>query len=158
MTNHCCFVTSFEQIISNNNWINAFLLSPLQSSAFRSALQQILQTTFCLIHQFNGIHPIYLSLILQTRVKALALQLIAVIHGSNASALALCDAFLEEIKILQTHLNSHKLTADSLTNQMIEEIEKLITPKPGSVARALQPLFFFSNQLTIQTENLVSLI
>ncbi|RWS02319.1 hypothetical protein B4U79_07769 [Dinothrombium tinctorium] len=147
-----------RKILSNNNWINAFLLSSLQSSSFRSSLQQILQTTFRLVHQFHGMHPLHLSLILQTRVKALALQLIAVIHGSNASALTLCDAFLEEVKTLQKHLESNSLKPDSLTESMIREINDLEHPKPGTVARALQPLFLSSTSLSKQTLDLTQLV
>lgn len=144
------------QILSNNNWMNAFLLSPLQSNSFRSSLQQILHTTFCLMHQFHGLHPHHLALIHQTRVKALALQLIAVIHGSNASALGLCDAFLEELLILKSHLKSDDISPDSLTKEIISEISQLNSPKPGTVARALQPLFLSSQKLLIQAADLVS--
>ena len=149
---------SLRKILSNNNWINTFLLSPLQSNSFRSSLQQILQTTFCLIHQFHGLHPFHLSLILQTRVKALALQLIAVIHGSNQSALTLCDAFLEEVKTLQTHLKLNGMDPDPLTKEMIQEVNKLSSPKPGSVARALQPLFLSSPKLISQAVDLTQLV
>lgn len=142
--------------MSNTNWINTFFLSPVQSSAFRSSLHQILQTTFCLINQFNGLHPLHLSFILQTRIKALALQLIAVIHGTNVSALALCDAFLEEVRTLQSHLTSNRLEADELTHNMIDEINRLQQKKPGSVARVLQPLLISAPQLITQAKDLVS--
>ncbi|RWS31998.1 integrator complex subunit-like protein [Leptotrombidium deliense] len=150
---------ALRKILSNNNWINAFLLSSLQSSSFRSSLQQILQTTFALVHQFHGMHPLHLSLILQTRVKALALQLIAVIHGSNASALTLCDAFLEEVKTLERHLVNNQLKPDALVESMLREIGVLEHPKPGSVARALQPLFLLSSTtLSAQTLDLTELV
>jgi integrator complex subunit 4 len=145
---------SLRKILANSNWINAFLLSPLQSSVFRSSLQQILVTTFRLNHQFHGIHPVQSALIQQTRVKALALQLMAIIHGSNASALALCDAFLEELQSLEKLLKELEMDADPLTSAMIREINSLEKPKPGSVARILQPLFLSSDNLTTQLADL----
>lgn len=135
---------SIRKILMNSNWINALLLSPLQSSVFRSSLEQILVTTFHLSRKFHGIHPIQSALINQTRVKALALQLMAIIHGSNASALALCDAFLEELSGLKKNLENSNLKPDALTESMIAEIHQLEEPKPGSVARVLQPLFLSS--------------
>lgn len=78
------------------------------------------------------------------------------IHGSNASALTLCDAFLEEVKILKNHLKMNEIYADPLTKEMIDEVNQLVSPKPGSVARALQPLFLSSEKLLIQTADLVS--
>ena len=138
----------------NNNWINAFLLSALQSSVFRSSLQQILVTSFRLNHQFHGIHPLQSALIQQTRVKALALQLMAIIHGSNASALSLCEAFLEELQLLDKLMREQGIEPDQLTAAMIREIKSLEKPKPGSVARILQPLFLSSDKLTTKLADL----
>jgi integrator complex subunit 4 len=75
----------------------------------------------------------------------MALQLIAIIHGSNSSALALCDAFLSEIEYLEKLLNENSLKADSMTAKIIKEISLLEEPKPGTVARVLQPLFLSSS-------------
>ena len=71
----------------------------------------------------------------------MALQLIAIIHGSNASALALCDAFISEVEYLQKLLTENNLSADSLTVKMMKEISLLEEPKPGTVARVLKPIF-----------------
>ena len=153
MSSACDFLTqylecqlSLKKILSNNNWINALLLSPLQSSIFRSSLHKILLTTFHLNHKFHGMHPFQITLIQETRVKGLALQLMAIIHGSNASALSLCDAFLEEVKHLKTLLEVNDMKADELTSSMIKNISQLEEPKPGSVARVLQPLFLSTKQ------------
>ena len=145
-----------RKILLNNNWINAFLLSPLQSSHFRSSLQQILVLTFLLKYRFHGTHPIQTALVQQTRVKALALQLMAIIYGSNASALALCGAFIEELDHLRTHLSNSGIKADPLTEAMMKQIKSLEEPKPGSVARVLQPLFLSSQSLTSQLADVVS--
>lgn len=71
----------------------------------------------------------------------MALQLIAIIHGSNASALALCDAFISEMEYLHKLLSDNDLNADTLTVKMMKEISLLEEPKPGTVARVLKPLF-----------------
>lgn len=75
----------------------------------------------------------------------MALQLIAFIHGSNASALGLCDAFLTEVEYLEKLLEENNLKADTITTTMIKEINLLGEPKPGTVARVLQPLFLSSS-------------
>jgi len=98
-----------------------------------------------LANRFHGLHPIQLVCIQQTRLKAMALQLIAIIHGSNASALALCDAFLSEVEYLEKLLEENNIRADSMTATMIKEISLLEEPKPGTVARVLQPLFLSSS-------------
>jgi len=149
---------ALRRMLSNSDWINAFLLSPLQASSFRSSLQEILDTSFKVIHQFHGAHPVHISLILQTRLKALALQLIAVIHGSNASALTLSEAFLEEVKNLENHLSSNGLQVDQLTASVMSAIGYLKHPKPGSIARLLQPLFLTDPSLRSQVANLVSFL
>lgn len=163
MTAACDFLRGYltcqlciQKILLNNNWINAFLLSPLQSSHFRSSLQQILVLTFLLKHRFHGTHPVQTALVQQTRVKALALQLMAIIYGSNASALALCGAFIEELDHLRTHLDKSGIQADPLTEAMMKQIKSLEEPKPGSVARLLQPLFLSSQSLTSQLADVVS--
>lgn len=146
-------------VLNDSNWINAFIsaTSSLQSSSFRSSLHQILWTTFKLIHQFHGLHPIQSGLVLEIRVKALAIQLIAVIHGSNASALTLCDAFLEEVFALKKHLENYNLKLGELTMEVIDEISILKQPKPGSVARILKPLFLSSKTIK-DTSDITELI
>jgi len=133
---------------NDHNWINAFsATSSLQSSSLRSSIHQTLLTSFKLIHQFHGLHPKQFGLVLEMRVRTLAIQLIAVIHGSNASALTLCDAFLEEVFALKRHLEIHCLKCDKLTMDVIDEVSILKQPKPGLVARNLKPLFLSSKTL-----------
>ncbi|XP_054152936.1 integrator complex subunit 4-like [Oppia nitens] len=140
---------SLRRILSNTNWINTFLLSALQTSSFRSSIQQLLSTTFSMVNRFYGLHPIQLVCIQETRLKVIALQLIAIIHGSNVSALALCEAFISEVHYLEKLLTDHNLTADSLTSKMIKEINLLDEPKPGTVARVLKPLFLSTSNSSI---------
>lgn len=134
-----------NQIISNSNWINTFLLSPSQSCVFRSSLQQLLSSTFTMLNCFHRLHPLHLICIQQTRIKAMALQLIAIIHGTNVSALGLCEAFLSEIAILKRLSTEHGVKLNDIVSLMIDTTEGLNPPRPGSVARALQPIFLTSS-------------
>ena len=155
-----------RNILNDSNWINVFSVASLQSSSFRSSLyqtlrsslHQILMITFKLIHQFHGLHPIQTGLVLELRVKALAIQLIAVIHGSNVSALTLCEAFLEEVFALKTHLEEYRLKCDALTMEVIDEISVLKEPKPGSVARILKPLFMLTSKTFEDTRSITQLV
>jgi integrator complex subunit 4 len=146
-----------RSLLSDANWINAFLLPVSQTAAFRSSLHRLLRRTFRLIHQFNGLHPIHLTLVAATRVKALALQLVAVIHGSNASALTLCDAFLDEVNALQKYKQVHSIKLDKLSERLLKEIGALMNPKPGSVARVLQPLMLESAGSLVETLDITGL-
>lgn len=128
------------KLLSNKNWMNPSVLSPLQNSALKSGLEQLLQLTYYLSHQFLGLYPDEIAYIRQLRVRALALQLVIVIRGSNVSALALCESFLEQVEALQSDLQEHSINPDSFTLAMFRELETLEEPKPGSVARLLQPL------------------
>ena len=97
-----------------------------------------------MLNCFHGLHPLLIICIQQTRVKSLALQLIAIIHGSNVSALGLCDAFLSEMNELKRLSNEHNIQLSEIINIMLATIASLNQPRPGSVARALQPIFLTS--------------
>ncbi|KAH7986011.1 hypothetical protein HPB49_026163 [Dermacentor silvarum] len=62
---------------------------------------KLLQQTFVLQHQFLGLERAEEGSLRQLRLRALALQLVVVIRGSNASALGLCEAFIEQLENLQ---------------------------------------------------------
>lgn len=54
---------------------------------------------------FIGLNPSEKATILQMRLKVFALHLVYVVRGSNASALALCDHFLNQMENLQKYEN-----------------------------------------------------
>ncbi|XP_075535942.1 integrator complex subunit 4 [Dermacentor variabilis] len=130
----------FAKILSNKSWLNLSAASPLQSCALKSLLEQLLQQTFVLQHQFLGLERAEEGSLRQLRLRALALQLVVVIRGSNASALGLCEAFIEQLENLQGFLEEHNLQPDAFTAAMLREVDALEEPKPGAVARVLQPL------------------
>ncbi|KAH7646421.1 Integrator complex subunit 4 [Dermatophagoides farinae] len=136
---------SLRKIVSNSNWINTFLMSALQSSVFRSSLQQLLSSTFSMLNCFHRLQPKHIIAIQQTRIKAMALQLIAIIHGSNVSALGLCDAFLSEMTTLKKLSAEHNVQLNEIINNMFDAIASLNQPRPGTVGRILQPIFLNSS-------------
>lgn len=129
----------FLKVLSNRNWINPSVLSPIQSCTLKSVLEKLLQLTFGLTHQFLGLKPEEIAGFKQLRLRALAVQLVVVIR-SNTSALALCEMFLDQVQSLQKYIEDHNLQSDSFTTAVFQELDALEEPKPGSVARILQPL------------------
>ncbi|PRD20942.1 UNVERIFIED_CONTAM: ints4 [Trichonephila clavipes] len=132
--------TSIQYIISNKNWLNPSVLSPLQSSSLKSSLEQLLQLSFCLSHQFLGLSSEEIICLRQLRLRALSLQLMVLIRGSNTSALGPCEAFLEQVDSLQRFQEEQGLSSDSFTSALFRDLDSLEDPKPGTVARVLQPL------------------
>uniref|UniRef100_A0A2L2YE14 Integrator complex subunit 4 n=2 Tax=Parasteatoda tepidariorum TaxID=114398 RepID=A0A2L2YE14_PARTP len=128
------------KIISNKNWLNPSLLSPLQSSTLKSSLEKLLQLSFCLSHQFLGLNSEEIICLRQLRLRALSLQLMVLIRGSNTSALGPCEAFLEQVDSLQRFQEEQGLSPDSFTSALFRDLDSLEDPKPGTVARVLQPL------------------
>ncbi|GFY47093.1 integrator complex subunit 4 [Trichonephila inaurata madagascariensis] len=128
------------KIISNKNWLNPSVLSPLQSSSLKSSLEQLLQLSFCLSHQFLGLSSEEIICLRQLRLRALSLQLMVLIRGSNTSALGPCEAFLEQVDSLQRFQEEQGLSSDSFTSALFRDLDSLEDPKPGTVARVLQPL------------------
>lgn len=102
---------------------------------------KLLNSTFILLNAFHGLEESNIISLQQTRINAMALQLIAVIHGSNVSALGLCEAFLSEIELLKKLCDKHKIKPSKFTAIMCESISKLDQPRPGNVARSLEPIF-----------------
>lgn len=136
--------------------------------------------------QFHGLDEQERVCIAETRLKALAIQLIAVIHGSSISALALCDSLCDDIDTLHRILSAnseeaikkarrsedddsrpngarlsesenadedneerYKLKIDALTEALMNEILNIEDPKPGTVARVLEPFFSTSANMSL---------
>ncbi|XP_045620866.1 integrator complex subunit 4 [Procambarus clarkii] len=130
----------FSKILSTRNWLTPSSLSMQQSGALKSNVDQLLKNTFRLRHAFTNLSPAEEASIRNLRVRTLALQLVYVVHGSTGSALGLCDNFLEHTEALHKYLTDEKLSADSFLEAVFEELSQLEEPRPGAVARILQPL------------------
>lgn len=130
----------FTKILSTRNWLTPSSLSLQQSGALKSNVDQLLKHTFRLRHAFTNLSPAEEASIRNLRVRTLALQLVYVVHGSTGSALGLCDNFLEHTEALHRYLTDEKLSADSFLEAVFAELSQLEEPRPGAVARILQPL------------------
>jgi integrator complex subunit 4 len=73
-------------------------------------------------------------------LRALALNLVYIVRGSNASALAPCHHFLTVVEDMQRDLSLAGLEPDSFTGAVFRELSVLEEPKPGTVSRILIPL------------------
>ncbi|XP_076344076.1 integrator complex subunit 4 [Tachypleus tridentatus] len=128
------------KILSNKNWLSPSTMVSFHGHSLKSSLDQLLHLSFCLNHQFLGLRYSEMARVRQLRLRALALQLVVVIRGSNVSALGLCESFLEQVEVLQNYLEDYHVNPDSFTTSVFRELDNLEDPKPGSVARVLQPL------------------
>lgn len=90
---------------------------------------------------FTGFSPNEYGLTMQLKLRALALQLVYIVRGSNASALAICQNFLEQAESVQKYMEENDLSADEFTFAMFKMLDGLDEPKPGTVAKHLLPLF-----------------
>lgn len=129
----------FSQVLSNKNWCNPSLLVLQQGNAVKNAVEQILQLSFRLSHMFTGLSPTEIVAVKQMRLKAFALQLVYIVRGSNSSALALCEHLLDQVESLQKYLTNNNLQADPFTDALFRDMDQMDDPKPGTVARILQP-------------------
>lgn len=90
---------------------------------------------------FTGLSAKEYGLTMQFKLRGLALQLVYIVRGSNASALATCQNLLEQAETVQKYLDENNLSAEEFTFAMFKMLDSLDEPKPGTVAKHLLPLF-----------------
>lgn len=95
---------------------------------------------FRLEHLFVGLNDVDICAIKQFRLKALAVHLVFVVRGSNASALAPCHHLLAAVEETERTLNTRNVDPDLFTAALFRDLSVLDEPKPGPVARLLLPL------------------
>lgn len=117
----------------------------LSQNSFNEPLKQqirsFLQLCLKMQYSFSGLSPQEFAVVLQLKLRALAFQLVYIVKGSNASALASCQFLVEQAEAVQKYLEQHNLTADDFTTAMFQMLDQLDDPKPGTVAKLLLPLF-----------------
>lgn len=130
-------LTISSRILCKQDWI--------YSTSSLRLIRRVLDRTFGLIRRFHKLNVIQKCCIQQLRVQALAIELVAFINSSNTSALDICDNFMEEVRSLESYLNDEpsmdNIALTSLTSSILVELSALDQPKPGTVARKLEPLF-----------------
>jgi len=124
-------------LLSTSNWMD--------SSSSLKQIRRVLDITFALLRKFHKLNSIQTCCIQQLRLQALAIELVIFINSSNSSALDLCDDFMEEVRSLESFMSEKpfldSMVLSGLSGSILEELASLEQPKPGTVARKLEPLF-----------------
>jgi len=106
--------------LANKLWVNPSALSSEEGKIIKKQVTELLQIclryiyfdvyieyfrlsryNFRLQHVFVGHSVATMSAVRQMKLRALALQLVFTVRGSNASALAQCEHFLAEVEDVQ---------------------------------------------------------
>lgn len=147
-------ILTISKILSTQDWID--------SGHSLKLIRRVLDQTFTLLRRYHKLTTVQRCCIQQLRLQALAIELVVFINSCNASALDLCDNFMEEARSLETYLSEHQylnwMALSSLSNSILEELNSLDQPKPGTVARKLEPFFKSSAALGQINETLRLLI
>lgn len=148
-----CILT-ITRILSTQNWID--------SDHSLKLIRRVLDQTFSLLRRYHKLTAVQKCGIQQLRLQALAIELVVFINSSNASALDLCDNFMEEARNLESFLNENQylnwVALSSVSTSILDELSSLNQPKPGTVARKLEPFFNKPTALTQFNETLRLLI
>lgn len=129
-----------SQILEHKLWTNPTTLVAQQANTLRANIDDLLQNCLRLQHLFVGLSPAESCLVKQLRLKALALNLVHIVQGMNASALAPCHHFLSAVEDMQREIYGNNLEPDSFTAALFRELSVIEEPKPGTVSRILIPL------------------
>ncbi|KAJ8964137.1 hypothetical protein NQ314_005105 [Rhamnusium bicolor] len=130
-----------SQILEKGFWANPGTLATQQANNLKTSIQNLLHHCLKLQFFFVGLSPIEKCAVKQFRLRALALNLVYIVKGSNASALAPCHHFLTVVEDMQKELNQSGLEPDNFTALVFKELSLLEEPKPGAVSRILIPIF-----------------
>lgn len=147
-------ILMIAKLVSAADWLDSILsLKPIR---------KVLDQTFCLLRRYHKLSLVQVCCIQQLRIQALAMELIVFIRSSNASALDLCDSFMEEVRSLETFLSNQpfldSIALNDSSNFIMSELSSLDSPKPGTVARKLEPLFSITSQIIDQLSGILLLL
>ncbi|ODM99768.1 Integrator complex subunit 4 [Orchesella cincta] len=129
----------YTNCLSSSAWIQ--LTQNTQNEPLRLQIQSFMQLCLKMQYGFTGLSPKEYGIVMQLKLRALAFQLVYIVRGSNASALAICQNLLEQAETVQKYLEENNLTPDEFTFAMLKMLDSLDEPKPGTVAKHLLPLF-----------------
>ncbi|CAG9865327.1 unnamed protein product [Phyllotreta striolata] len=141
------------QILEKGFWANPSTLATQQSYNLKISIQNLLQLCLKLQYLFVGLGPSEQCAVKQLRLQALALNLVYVVKGSNASALAPCHHFLTVVEDMQKELAQAGIAPNHFTGSVFAELAQLEEPKPGTVARILIPVLCEAKVRKIPTPN-----
>ncbi|XP_065337471.1 integrator complex subunit 4 [Cloeon dipterum] len=129
-----------NKILANKLWAHPHALGSEDGKIVKVQISELLQTCLRLQHVFVGHSGATLSSVRQIKLRALALQLVFTVRGSNASALAQCEHFLAEVEDVQIFLGKKMQPMEPFMAALIRDLAIMEDPKPGAVARVLLPL------------------
>ncbi|XP_060518566.1 integrator complex subunit 4 [Cylas formicarius] len=129
-----------SQILDRGFWVNPATLATQQLNTLKTNIQNLLEYCLKLQFFFVGLSHMEQCAVKQFRLRVLALNLVFIVKGSNASALAPCHHFLIAVEEMQKDLNQANLQPDAFTSMVFKELSQLEEPKPGAVARILTPI------------------
>ncbi|CAH1956438.1 unnamed protein product [Acanthoscelides obtectus] len=129
-----------SQILERGFWANPGALATQQANHLKTSIEHLLQLCLQLQFFFVGLSPVEQCAVKQFRLRALAVNLVYIVKGSNASALAPCHHFLTVVEDMQKELSSANLEPDHFTALVFSELAQLEEPKPGAVSRILIPI------------------
>ncbi|KAJ8975599.1 hypothetical protein NQ317_004440 [Molorchus minor] len=129
-----------SQTLEKGFWAKPGTLATQQANNLKTSIHNLLQHCLKLQFFFVGLSPVEQCAVKQIRLRALALNLVYIVKGSNASALAPCHHFLTVVEDMQKELSQFGLEPDSFTALVFRELSLLEEPKPGAVSRILIPI------------------
>nr|XP_023015747.1 integrator complex subunit 4 [Leptinotarsa decemlineata] len=128
------------QLLDKGFWANPGTLATQQANNLKTSIDNLLQLCLKLQFFFVGLSSVEQCAVKQFRLRALALNLVYIVKGSNASALAPCHHFLTVVEDMQKELTQAGLQPDNFTSLVFSELAQLEEPKPGAVSRILIPI------------------
>ncbi|XP_050295660.1 integrator complex subunit 4 [Anthonomus grandis grandis] len=142
------------QILDRGSWANPTSLATQQQNTLKTNIQILLEHCLKLQFFFVGLNAEEQCAVKQFRLRALALNLVYIVKGSNASALAPCFHFLTAVEEMQKDLTHNGIQPDSFTSMVFRDLAQLEEPKPGAVARILTPILLESKIESIPKPNI----
>ncbi|KAK9869888.1 hypothetical protein WA026_003608 [Henosepilachna vigintioctopunctata] len=130
----------YSQIIEKGFWSNPRTSATQQAHNLKTNIQNLLEHCLKLQFFFVGLSPQDKCAVKQFQLRALALNLVHIVKGSNSSALAPCHHFLTMVENMQSELISFGLEPDDFTMHVFRELSVIEEPKPGTVSRILIPI------------------
>lgn len=129
-----------SQLLEKSFWSNSNLAMQ-ESNTLKSHIDQLLLNCMKLQHLFVGLSTNEYLAVKQLRLRALGLNLVYIVKGSNASALAPCHHFLSAVEEMQKEMeNAETFEPDAFIQALFKELATVEEPKPGTVARILIPI------------------
>jgi hypothetical protein len=91
---------------------------------------------------FISLSPNEYAIIIQLKLRVLALQLACIAHGSSGSALAPCQNLLEQAEVVQKYLERNgNIEPDDFTQALFVLLDSMEDPKPGTLSSKFLPYF-----------------